>query len=89
MHLITVGTIFLLSLLFTQGSLANPVQGAEAAKSGEAEMVRKTCDCVRRHPSGFPYIEPRTVTCKAAKSGADGVPGCINCYSVCAEKSAN
>jgi hypothetical protein len=50
--------------------------------------VRKTCDCVRQHPSGFPYIEPRITECKTFKDAQGKVKSidCINCYTVCSTK---
>lgn len=71
-----------------------PAQAADsnAGKNGETvETVRKTCECVRRHPNGFPYIEPRITTCKTYKNADGHVKAfdCMNCYALCADKPAS
>jgi len=52
------------------------------------QAVRKTCDCVRQHPSGFPYIEQRITECKTFKDAQGKVKAldCMNCYAVCTDK---
>ncbi len=84
----------MMAAAFVLAALSGPVQAAETdpGKNGESiEMVRKTCECVRRHPSGFPYIEPRITTCKVAKNGQGHVKSmdCLNCYALCTDKPAS
>jgi len=67
-------------------------QDAGAQANGiSTQTVRKTCDCVRQHPSGFPYIEPRITECKTYKDAQGKVKAldCMNCYAVCADKPAS
>ncbi len=63
----------------------------ENAKGHSVETVRKTCDCVRRHPSGFPYIEQRITTCKTYKNEQGRVKAldCLNCYTLCTDKATS
>lgn len=65
---------------------------SEAMKSAESvESVRKVCDCVRKHPNGFPYIEQRITTCKTYKNAEGHVKSldCLNCYALCSDKPAS
>lgn len=71
--------------------LASPSLAAERdAKAESTATVQKTCECVRRHPSGFPIIEPRLTSCKVTLDGRGQVVNteCVNCYSVCSDKPA-
>lgn len=86
MRTIIIG-VFLAALF---GAPAMAAQ-ADAGKNGEMmETVRKTCECVRRHPNGFPYIEPRITTCKTYKNAEGHVKSldCLNCYMICSDKPA-
>lgn len=85
---LSVGFSICLTLLFAAGVGAAETDGA---RSGDIETVRKTCECVRKHPSGFPYIEPRITTCKVAKNGQGHVKSldCLNCYTICSDKPAS
>jgi hypothetical protein len=82
--------LWLMALVGTPALAAeNDAAKSEAAKNGDQiETVRKTCECVRRHPSGFPYIESRITTCKTYKSAQGHVKSldCTNCYSLCSDK---
>jgi hypothetical protein len=67
-------------------------QEAASKENGlSAQSVRKTCDCVRQHPSGFPYIEQRITECKTYKDAQGKVKAldCMNCYAVCTDKPAS
>lgn len=80
-----IGISLFLSMFFSTAGI-----GAEAdeAKGEAVETVRKTCECVRRHPNGFPYIEPRITTCKTYKNSQGHVKSldCLNCYALCSDK---
>ncbi|TCJ11758.1 hypothetical protein EZJ19_13950 [Parasulfuritortus cantonensis] len=79
-------------LLCAMAGLATATLAADAAKNGEVvETLRKTCDCVRHHPSGFPYIEQRIATCKTYKNSQGHVTAfdCPNCYALCSDKPAS
>jgi hypothetical protein len=56
-----------------------------------SQTVRKTCDCVRKHASGFPYIEQRITECKTYKDAQGKVKSvdCMNCYAICTDKPAS
>lgn len=84
--LITVFSLYL-TMLFSAVTVAAETDGA---KNGDVESVRKTCECVRRHPNGFPYIEPRITTCKTYKNAEGHVKAldCLNCYALCSDKSS-
>lgn len=86
MRNVIVGTTLFLTTLLSPAVFG---AGAESVKNGEVETVRKTCDCVRRHASGFPYIEQRITTCKTYKNEQGRVKSldCLNCYTLCAEKT--
>jgi len=78
-----------ISLFLTMFFSATGVRAeADGVKSDEVETVRKTCECVRRHPNGFPYIEPRITTCKTYKNSQGHVKSldCLNCYALCSDK---
>jgi hypothetical protein len=78
-------------LLATLFGVPPALAGSNADKAGDAvETVRKTCECVRRHPNGFPYIEPRITTCRTFKNAEGHVKAldCLNCYAICADKPA-
>lgn len=83
-------TVFIGATAFLIGLLSNVALGEETngAKNGEVETVRKTCECVRRHPNGFPYIEQRITTCKTYKNAQGHVKAmdCLNCYALCSDK---
>lgn len=77
-------------------ALAIPALAASQDASGQGnglttQTVRKTCDCVRQHPSGFPYIEQRITECKTYKDAQGKVKAldCMNCYAVCSDKPAS
>lgn len=81
-------------LLFAATSFGASVALAEdeGVKNGASvETVRKTCDCVRRHPNGFPYIEQRITTCRTYKNAEGHVKSfdCLNCYALCSDKPAS
>ena len=71
-------------------SLAQAAE-TEGARSDAIEAVRKVCDCVRKHPNGFPYIEQRITTCKTYKNAEGHVKSldCLNCYALCSDKPAS
>lgn len=82
---------FFALLLAALGNLAVAAAETDAGKNGEQiETVRKTCECVRRHPNGFPYIEPRITTCRTYKNGQGHVKSldCLNCYALCSDRPA-
>lgn len=80
-----------LSAFFSAWAMAAEPAPAKNAEELEAETVRKTCDCVRQHPSGFPYIEQRMTFCKTYKDAAGHVKSfdCLNCYALCSDKPAS
>jgi hypothetical protein len=86
MRTMILGFSLLLSALFSVSTFAGEPDGA---KNREVETVRKTCECVRRHPNGFPYIEPRITTCKTYKNAQGHVKSldCLNCYALCSDKT--
>lgn len=87
MRTVTIGFSLFLTVF---SAVATAGAEADGAKNGEVESVRKTCECVRRHPNGFPYIEPRITTCKTYKNSQGHVKSldCLNCYALCSDKPA-
>lgn len=87
MRTMILGFSLLLSAFFSVSAAGGESDGA---KNREVETIRKTCECVRRHPNGFPYIEPRITTCKTFKNAQGHVKAldCLNCYALCADKPA-
>ncbi|MFZ5484490.1 MAG: hypothetical protein ACOZB0_09700 [Pseudomonadota bacterium] len=78
-----------LMVLLLGFGVGSPSLAAERDPKAESTAtVQKTCECVRRHPSGFPIIEPRLTSCKVTLDGRGQVltTECVNCYSVCSDK---
>ncbi|MFA5081949.1 MAG: hypothetical protein WC474_05325 [Hydrogenophilaceae bacterium] len=91
MRTIILGISVLMATLFGTAVFAAE-DGTIKVNNGESvESVRKTCDCVRQHPSGYPYIEPRITTCKTYKNAEGHVKSydCLNCYALCTDKPAS
>lgn len=84
-------TLIIVFSLFLTAFFSAVAVGADSdgIKNGGVETVRKTCECVRRHPNGFPYIEPRITICKTYKNADGHVKSldCLNCYTICSDKS--
>lgn len=93
MRKVMTGFSLFVALLLNVPAVAAAGDQAEVngAGNGDVETVRKTCECVRRHPNGFPYIEPRITTCKVAKSSQGHVKSldCLNCYTLCSDKPSS
>ena len=81
----------LLVVLLGGGVAATGFAAERDTKAESTATVQKTCECVRRHPSGFPIIEPRLTSCKVTLDGRGQVltTECVNCYSVCSDKPAS
>lgn len=79
-----------LAFALTVPAYAVSTDAAQSENGLHAQTVRKTCECVRQHPSGFPYIEPRITECKTYKDAQGKVKtlDCMNCYAICADKPA-
>jgi hypothetical protein len=91
MRTVIIGISMLLATLVGGVALASEGDGAKNGNGEAVETVRKTCECVRKHPNGFPYIEPRITTCKTYKNGNGQVKSldCLNCYALCSDKPAS
>ncbi|NTV94124.1 MAG: hypothetical protein HGA75_01745 [Thiobacillus sp.] len=89
MRTIIIGFSLFVTTLFSAFALAADNEGAKTTEA--VESVRKVCDCVRKHPSGFPYIEQRITTCKTYKNADGHVKSldCLNCYALCSDKPAS
>lgn len=89
MRTIILGISLLAAALFGTGAFA--AETTKVSDGNSVESTRKTCDCVRKHPNGYPYIEQRITTCKTYKNAEGHVKAydCLNCYALCSDKPAS